>query len=134
MNGKSQNLPEMLVKELIFGFGFLEGLWIHFKINPLSEIVLALSKLAPEGMFSFWWFNLIMILLAIAQILLVYQFGGVIGWLALLLAFLGGIFIEVKMSGIILIIIAFFLGLWAFSMKPKLMIKDAIEFFRSLKE
>jgi hypothetical protein len=125
---KKEDLPENLVKELIIGFGFLEGLWIYAGINPLSEIAKAFSSIAPEGMFS-GIFPLILVLITIGQIIAVYIFGGVIGLIALLLAFLGGIFIGTGF-GIILVIIAFFLGLWAFSMEEKITIQDVIELFK----
>ena len=124
-----KEIPEDLAKELIIGFGFLEGLWIYAGVNPMSEIANAFSKIAPEGMFS-GFFPLALFLVTIAQIVAVYVFGGVIGLIALLLAFLGGIFIGTGMLGIILVIVAFFLGWWSFSMEEKITFPDVIEMFR----
>ena len=128
---EKKEITENLVKELIIGFGFLEGLWIYAGVNPMSEIAKAFSSIAPEGMFS-GFFPLALILLTIVQIILVYVYGGVIGWIALLLAFLGGIFIGTGMFGIILVIVAFFLGLWSFSMEKKITIMDVVEFFQEV--
>lgn len=120
---------EDLTKELIIGFGFLEGLWIYAGINPMGEIAKAFSKIAPGGMFSSW-FPLILFILTLIQIIAVYIYGGVIGLIALLLAFLGGIFIGTGILGIVLVVIAFFLGLWAFSMEDKITIQDIIKLFK----
>ncbi len=124
-----KEITENLVKELIIGFGFVEGLWIYAGVNPMSEIARAFSKIAPEGMFS-GVFPLILIGITLIQILLVYVYGGVIGWIALILAFLGGIFIGTGVLGIVLVVIAFFLGLWAFSMEDKITIQDIIKLFK----
>jgi hypothetical protein len=124
-----KEISENLVKELILGFGFLEGLWIYAGVNPFSEIAKAFSRIAPEGI-SFNWFSTILFFLAVIQILLVYIYGGVVGLVALLLAFLGGIFIGNGLLGIVLVVIAFFLALWAFSMEDKITIKDIIELFK----
>jgi len=120
---------EDLTKELIIGFGFLEGLWIYARINPLGEIAKAFSKIVPEGM-SFGWLPLILFILTLIQIITVYIYGGVIGWVALILAFLGGILIGTGVLGIVLVVIAFFLGLWAFSMEDKITIQDIIKLFK----
>ncbi len=126
---EKEKLPKDLTKELIIGFGFLEGLWVYAGVNPMSKIAKTFSSVASKGMFS-GIFPLVLILLLIIQIVAVYAFGGVIGLIALLLAFLGGIFIGTRVLGIILVIIAFFLGVWAFSMKDKITIQDVIELFR----
>ena len=121
--------PEDLAKEFILGVGFLEGLWIYAGVNPMTEIANAFSKIAPEGMFS-GIFPFILFIIAAIQIIAVYAFGGVIGLFALLLAFLGGTFISNGILGIILVVIAFFLGLWAFSMKEKITFQNIIELFK----
>lgn len=120
---------EDLAKELIIGFGFLEGLWIYAGVNPMSEIAKAFSSIAPEGI-SFNWFSTILTFVAIIQIVMVYVFGGVIGLVALLSAFLGGIFIGTGILGIVLVIVAFFVGWWSFSMEEKITFQDVIEMFR----
>lgn len=51
-------------------------------------------------------------------------------WVALILAFFGGVFIGSGFIGIALVIIAFFLGLWAFSTKEKVTLNDVVEFIR----
>jgi len=127
-----KELAEDLTKELILGFGFLEGLWIYAGVNPTTEIANAFSELAPEGMFS-GWFPLALFFLTLIQIGLVYTYGGVIGLLALVLAYLGGIFIGTGSLGIILVVMAFFLGFYSFKMKNKITISDMIKFFKSLR-
>ena len=120
---------EDLVKELIIGFGFVEGLWIYAGINPMSEIAKAFSSLTPQGNF-FGWFTPILFFLTIIQVLLVYIYGGVFGLLALLFAYLGGIFIGKGVLGIIFVIIAFFVGYWSFKTDKKISILDIVEIFR----
>lgn len=49
MNKKETS--EDLAKELIIGFGFLEGLWIYAGLNPMSEIAKAFSSIAQKECF-----------------------------------------------------------------------------------
>ncbi len=122
---------KVLVKDLIVGFGFVEGLWIYAKVNPMSEIVKAFSDLMPDKRYSIL-FELILFLATIIQIGAVYHYGGVIGLIALLSAFLGGIFIGNAMVGIILLLVGFGLGYLAFSMEEKITFLDVIDFFREV--
>ena len=127
----ANKLSETLVKELILGFGFVEGFWIAVGTNPLSEIAKAFEKLVPE---EFTFSNpliSIMILISIIQIMAIYYWGGVIGLLALILAFLGGVLIvKSTIFAILLIFVGIALGSWAFSMENKITIQDIIEGFR----
>lgn len=127
-----ENPIKVLVKELIIGFGFAEGLWIYAGVNPITEIVRAFSEIVPKSS----WFSLVSFLLIfgvpIVQIVAVYCYGGVVGWLALLLAFLGGIFIGTGIWGVILVLAGMSLGYFAFSMDPKIGILDVIEFIQKI--
>ena len=121
--------PEDLAKELIIGFGFLEGLWIYAGMNPMTEIANALSALVPEGTSFFGWqFSLILFLATLFQIGLVYSYGGMWGILALILAYFGGIFIGTGYLGFALIFIAIPLGIWSFKTDKKVSFIDFIEF------
>jgi len=124
---------EDLVKDLIVGFGILEGLWIYVGMNPMTEIAKAFSNIAPEGVNFFGWqFSLILFMITLVQISAVHYYGGMAGILALILAFLGGIFIGTGLFGIALIIIGVLLGLWAFKTERKISIMDVIDLIRDV--
>ena len=94
------------LQELIVCSGFLGGLWIYVGVNPETEILKALTDLVPGT--SSIWFWLGSITLTVAPIWSAWRIGGVFGLVALLLAFLGGIFIG--SIGIWLLIIALIMG------------------------
>ena len=83
---------EQFVTEFVMIFGFLNGLWIYGGVNPESEIIRAFTDLVP-GMSSFL-FWLVTIILTVGTIAAAYALGKWLGLLAILAAFLGGIFIE----------------------------------------
>ena len=94
------------LQELIVGCGFLGGLWIYVGVNPETEILRAFTDLIPGT--SSIWFWLGSILLTVAPIWATWYIGGVCGLVALLLAFVGGIFIA--SIGIWLLIVALIVG------------------------
>lgn len=117
----SRKIGEIFVQEFVLGFGFLSGFWIHVGIDPESEVLKALSAiiqtLAPNSRFSllFW---VIPIASTIFSIIFTYLLGGWIGLIAVVLAFLGGVFIESSV-GVILLIVAILLGMFAPSTKER---------------
>lgn len=124
---------EGLAKEFIIGFGVLEGLWIYAGVNPMNEVVGSLSRLAPEGTFSiFGWVSAILLVITFVQIVSVYALGGVVGLIALLLGFLGGMFIGAGIWGIVMIAVAFYLGWWSFKNDNNITISDVIDFVRKV--
>jgi len=83
---------ESFVIEFVILFGFLNGLWIYAGVNPESEILKAFTDLVPAmSSFLFW---LITIILTVGTILAAYKIGEWVGLVAILAAFLGGVFIE----------------------------------------
>lgn len=94
------------LQELILCSGFLGGLWIYAGVNPETEILRAFTDLVPGISSVLFW--LVSITLTVAPIWATWRIGGVCGLAALLLAFLGGIFIE--SIGIWLLIIALIIG------------------------
>ena len=87
---------ERFVQEFVLVFGFLNGLWIYAGINPETEILRAFTQLVPEvASFLFW---IVVIILTIGPLIATYSMGkGIgkcLGIVAVLLAFLGGVFIE----------------------------------------
>jgi len=117
----SKKLNEIFVQEFVLGLGFFGGFWVHVGINPESEVLKALSTivktLVPNSNFSllFWMIPVVDMMFSI---LFAYVLGGWLGLIAIFLAFLGGVFIE-SMFGIVLLIIAVFLGIIAPSVKEE---------------
>ena len=108
----SKSIGESFVNEFVLSFGFLSGLWIHIGINPESEVMKILSTLIqqispnPTYSFLFWLIPILSTLIALAG---AYAFGDWWGVIAVALAFLGGIYINLNL-GIILLILGIILG------------------------
>ena len=94
------------LQEIIICSGFLGGLWIYAGVNPETEILKAFTDLVPGISSILFW--AVSIILMVAPIWSAWRIGGVFGLVALLLAFLGGIFIG--SIGIWLLIIALIMG------------------------
>lgn len=115
-----QSIGEKFVQEFVLSFGFLSGLWIHVGIDPEEEMSKALlsvlKTLNPALDLStsllFW---LLPIIIVILSILGSYAIGGLIGLIAVGLAFIGGVFIE--SFGVWFLIIGVILGSFAPSLK-----------------
>lgn len=98
------------VQELVIGFGFLNGLWIHAGANPEAEILKGLTNLIPEmSGFLFWSISIALISVSIY---VTYFIGGWVGIVAIFLAFIGGITIE-STIGVYLLFGGIILGLFA---------------------
>jgi len=83
---------EQFVTEFVLVFGFLNGLWVYQGVNPEAEILKTFTNLIPEMSSLLYWS--ISILLIGSAIAAVYALGRWIGLVAILAAFLGGVFIE----------------------------------------
>ena len=83
---------ESYVQEFVLVFGFLNGLWISSGVNPEAEILKAFTDLVPEMSTLFFWG--ITITLTIGTIWSAYVVGKWLGLVAVLAAFLGGVFID----------------------------------------
>ena len=83
---------EQFVIEFVILFGFLNGLWVYEGVNPEAEILKAFTDLIPEMSSLLFWS--ISVLLTGGAITAVYAIGRWIGLVAILAAFLGGVFIE----------------------------------------
>ena len=121
-----EEVTEAAVKDLIIGFGVVEGLWIYAGVNPIQEILNAFAPLLQGTQFE--WYNvfawiLLFIVVPIFQILMTYNWGGMIGLLALLLAFIGGIFIG-NIVGILLAFAGVIVGYYSFSSDNKISFSD----------
>lgn len=83
---------ERFVIEFVILFGFLNGLWIYAGVNPESEILKAFTDLVPEMSSVLFW--LITVILTVGTIAVAYKKGRWVVLVAILAAFLGGVFIE----------------------------------------
>ena len=108
------NAGEVFIQEFVIGLGFLSGLWIYSGVDPTAEILKSFSLLVPE-MSGF--FPVIAVVITIGSIAGAYFMGKWLGLLAVLLAFLGGIFIG--SWGIWLLIGGVILGPLAIQSKVK---------------
>jgi len=113
MNRKAQ-LREITLRELIVGFGFLEGLWLAVGINPENEILKAFTSVLIELKASGWYIfllNILPIIATVGTLFLIYQLGGRLGLVAVGCAFFGGLLMLISpIISIILIIIAIIVG------------------------
>ena len=82
---------ERFVRGFVLVFGFLNGLWVYAGVNPESEILKAFTDLVPEMSSLLFW--LVTIILTVGTIVAAYKIGKWPGIIAILAAFLGGLFI-----------------------------------------
>lgn len=123
-------ITKSAVKDLIIGFGFLEGLWINAKVNPFEKILNSLTQLLKGTQFE--WYNtflwmVLFIIVPTIQIIMTYRWGGMLGLLSLVMAFIGGIFIK-DIIGVLLVFSAVILGYYSFASDKKITIDECIEF------
>jgi len=111
------NASKIFVQEFVIGLGFLSGLWLYVGFDPEAQIVGAFAgiaeTLAPNSRAS----SLILTLPSIVTIVSVvaaYFAGGILGLIAVGLAFLGGIFLSSQL-GIWMLIAGVICGLIAAS-------------------
>lgn len=91
---------EYFVNEFVIGLGFLSGLWIAIGIDPQAEIFKAfatiIKTLNPNsgfGLLFFLLFFIIPLIILICLILGTYFMGGIVGLIAVVFGFLGGLLI-----------------------------------------
>ena len=103
---------KIFIQELVVGFGFLNGLWIYSGANPEAEIIKSFAALVPDS-YS-WIFWLFLVLSPIISLFVTYAIGGLLGIIAVVLAFVGGITIA-SSFGIWLLLAGIILGVLACS-------------------
>jgi len=110
------NKGEKFTREFVMGFGFLSGIFLAVGVDPEGEIIKVLIELLsqynPELALTYSIiFGIISILILIVTIFASYNFGGIIGLIAIFCAFLGGLIILFNIYiGFILLLIGLFLG------------------------
>ena len=117
-NKKNRTITKKAAKELIVGFGFLSGLWLAIGIDPEAEIFKFLNDFltsisAPSQIIFF--LQILPTALFIFSIISIYKKGGIPGFIAVGLAFLGGLSVLLNpLYSAILLVIALILGLMSF--------------------
>lgn len=116
MNKKAQT--DVVVRELVVGVGFLEGVWIATGLNPQNEMFKAFSSAFQSidiPTRSLFLFKVIPIILLLGTIAVIFSLGGWLGALAVFLAFIGGITIlKFPLFAVVSLIAGLFLGFIAF--------------------
>jgi len=118
MNKKAQ-AEELTLRELITGFGFLEGIWLAIGINPDAEILRAFTSILFDleaGANYIFLLNILPVIVFIGTLFLIYHLGGKLGLIAVTCAFFGGLLILVTP---ILSVILIFVGLGIGSIAEK---------------
>lgn len=109
----SNTAAEAFVKELVIGWGFFNGLWVYAGIDPDRAILGAFLTIFQEMGSPFGWLLMLLPLISTAiNLAIAWAMGGLIGIVAIILAFLGGMFITSPI-GIWLLIIGVMLGFFA---------------------
>ena len=116
MAARTKNRFNTVVKELIIGFGFLNGLWYAIGTSPETEILGFINRyvnLMPIALQRIVFaIPLILMALTILTVISIYRKGGVLGSLAILTAFTAGaIVIKNWQAAGILLLIAIVTGL-----------------------
>lgn len=105
-------MNDEFVREMVIGFGFLEGLWLHIGFSPDSLLFSSLSSIAKTGGTDFLLLfvsQILPILVTITTLAIIYFQGGRLGLLCVGLAFFGGLFIATQF-GVYLLLIGMILG------------------------
>jgi len=121
MGGPSKG--EVFVREFVLGVGFVGGIFTRIGIDPeagafkaLIAVVIDFAKFVSPSLASqisllFWFLSII---IAIFSLIAIYFCGGIMGLLAVGLAWLAGFFIMVNpLAGLLLLIISASIGMLA---------------------
>lgn len=111
-----------LVKSLVVGFGFLNGLWLAIGIDPQDELIHflqpILSNLHPLLKALFIILPGLFMIGTIITIFTIYKRGGIIGSLAVLIAFIAGaLILHNYIISIGLLLMALMIGQLSFRRK-----------------
>ncbi len=105
---------EVTLKELITGFGFVEGIWLAVGVNPESEVLNALTDILVNlgvDTGSIFLLQILPIIVLLGTIFTVYSVGGKLGMVAVGCAFVSGLLILVSpIVTVVLLLAALVLG------------------------
>lgn len=112
-------MAENIVRKLVTGFGFLNGVWFAIGMSPEEEIIKflqpILSGLHPIVKLLFIILPALLVIITLITMFTVYKKGGIIGSAAVILAFLAGALIfKNVIASFVLLIIAYIIGLISF--------------------
>lgn len=104
------------LKTSVIGFGFLSGLWVHIGVDPSSVVAQWLERfLLTVSLENAPWITLVFLygptLLTIFSLFFVYRHGGVLGFIAVALAYTAGLLLS--MISISLFFLALIIGWFA---------------------
>jgi hypothetical protein len=113
-----------VIKEIIVGFGFLNGLWFALGTSPETEILGFINRyvnLMPEILQKLLWaIPFILMAGTIITIISIYRRGRILGIIAVVLAFLSGaIVLKYWKISLIILLISIIIGLIGFRQKKK---------------
>ena len=113
-----------VVKEIIVGFGFLNGLWYAVGTSPETEILGFLNRhigAMPETLQKLVLIApFVLMALTVITIISVYRKGGIFGSIAVLLSFISGaLVIKNWKVSLIILLIAIIIGLITFKTRKK---------------
>jgi hypothetical protein len=112
-----------IIKEIIIGFGFLNGLWFAIGTSPETEILGFLNKhldlMPPLAQKILFAIPIILTILTIITIIKIYHNGRVLGIIAVILAFISGaLILRNWQATLILLLASIVLGLVSFKHRP----------------
>jgi len=108
----------VFLKEFVVLVGFLNGVWLAVGVNPGAELLEVLqqtveSLVGQNGALEFV-FAALPILIVVAALVAIFRRGGWLGFVAVVLAFLAGLFVVSEPRWAFgLLLGAFALGYWA---------------------
>ncbi|MGV8172318.1 MAG: hypothetical protein ACP5OA_06525 [Candidatus Woesearchaeota archaeon] len=114
----------ILVKELVISFGFLNGIWFAIGTSPEEEVLKFLNRysmsMPPVLQKLLIILPIILVTLTIITMIKVYYKGGILGSIIVLMAFFAGaIILKNWKIGAVLAILSLLLGLISFKYKRK---------------
>lgn len=110
----------IIAEEVVVSIGFFAGLWIYLGLDPnyllIEKLAEGFSQVNSESGGSILTvYYLFSVIVLIMSLLFTYILGGLVGILAVFLAFMGGIFIG--SFGWIFLIVGYLLGLFSPELK-----------------
>ena len=93
-------MAKNLIRSLVIGFGFLNGVWLAIGINPQDELIKFLQPLLiglhPIMKTLFIVLPTIILIGTIITLLSIYKKGGVLGSLAVIMGFVAGALVLIN--------------------------------------
>ena len=105
---------DAFIKQFVIGLGFLSGLWLYFGFNPSTKIIEFIVSIAKENGYNLAIFYFLPSIIFIFSVIFAYYRGGILGLIAVTLAFISGILLlVVPVLGGVLFILSILIGMKA---------------------